>query len=340
MGISQTSFVAKHEPTWQRFEALLDDLEDRYQALPADTFPTLYREVCLHLSIARHRGYSAAISDRLNTLVERGHAQLYGSRVGRWSRIIDYAAGGFARQVRAEWRLLWLSLALFVIPAVGIFLWLQFEPTWAIHILGPATLHEFETMYTDSASLRIERDSESDLLMFAYYIENNVGIALRTFGSGALFGLGSLFILAFNGVYMGAIAGHLNNVGLSGNLWPFAITHGAFELTAIVFAGMTGFKVGLAPVWPGRRRRLDALRHAAHQSVGLVAGFSLMLLIAAFIEAFWSASSASDTVKYVVGALMWALVIGYFTFAGRGVSEKFGKRPPADGGEERRDGSR
>lgn len=317
MGISQTSFVEKNEPLWQRFEELVDELEKKYQAVPAHEFPELYRQVCDHLSIARHRGYGTAVVARLNGLVERGHALLYGSRVGRWDAIIDYAAGGFARQVRSEWRLLLLATLLFCVPAIAMFLWLTNDPSWTYHVLGPSQMSSVESMYSSSVSLRENRDSDSDILMFGFYIRNNTGIALRTFSSGFFFGLGSLFIIAFNGIFIGAVAGHLQNADFAQHLWPFVIGHGSFELTAIVLAGMAGFKLGFAPVWPGRLTRMAALRKAARNSVGMIAGFSTMLFIAAFIEAFWSASSFSPTVKYVVGTALWALVIGYFAFAGR-----------------------
>jgi hypothetical protein len=50
----------------------------------------------------------------------------------------------------------------------------------------------------------------------------------------------------------------------------------------------------------------------------LVYGFTTMLLIAAFIEAFWSSTTWPPAVaKYAVGAVLWAAVLGYFAFAGR-----------------------
>jgi uncharacterized membrane protein SpoIIM required for sporulation len=317
MGISQSSFVEKNEPLWRRFEELLEELEKKHQEVPAHDFPELYRRLCDHLSIARHRGYSAAVVDRLNGLVERGHALLYGSRVRRWDAILDYAAGGFARDVRAHGKLLLIATLLFVVPCVGMFMWLTHDPSWTYHVLGPDMMAQTESMYANPVDMREGRDSQSDILMFGYYIRNNTGIALRTFASGFFFGLGSLFIVAFNGVFLGAVAGHLQNADLARHLWPFVIGHGSFELTAIVLAGMTGFKLGFAPVWPGRRTRMEALRRAARDSVGLVAGFSAMLIIAAFIEAFWSASSFAPAVKYAVGTFLWFIVIAYFALAGR-----------------------
>ncbi len=53
----------------------------------------------------------------------------------------------------------------------------------------------------------------------------------------------------------------------------------------------------------------------------MIYGFVAMLFIAAALEAFWSPSGAiSNNVKYIVGGVLWVLVIGYLLLAGRGGS--------------------
>jgi hypothetical protein len=46
-------------------------------------------------------------------------------------------------------------------------------------------------------------------------------------------------------------------------------------------------------------------------------GAALMLVAAAFIEAFWSSSPFSPNVKYGMAALLWLVVILYLGFMGR-----------------------
>ena len=49
----------------------------------------------------------------------------------------------------------------------------------------------------------------------------------------------------------------------------------------------------------------------------MIYGIFLMLVIAAFIEAFWSASATlPNEVKYTVGAILWIIVLLY-SFSGR-----------------------
>lgn len=318
--MNEQRFIEKYGETWDAFENLLQHAETRTSAVPLDDFPSLFRTLCNHLTLARSRGYSAALVERLNPLVERGHAVLYANRSGRWDHIIDYVAGGYARAVRRDWPTLLVALAVFFGSYFGVLGWLTFQPEWAVHVLGPEMASQMETMYASADEMRAQREADSDIMMFGFYINNNVGIALRTFGAGVVFGIGSMATLLFNGVILGAASAHVTNVGYGDNFWSFVITHGSFELTAIALAGQAGFKIGFAPIWPGRRRRVQALTEEARESFGLVVGFSVMLVIAAFIEAFWSGSHVPNTGKYVVGTACWLFVIGYFVFAGRGRS--------------------
>jgi uncharacterized membrane protein SpoIIM required for sporulation len=57
---------------------------------------------------------------------------------------------------------------------------------------------------------------------------------------------------------------------------------------------------------------------AANTSVRLIGGVMLFLLIAAFIEAYWSSMRwPPPSIKYLVGAALWALVAAYLILAGR-----------------------
>lgn len=316
--MNEQRFIEKYQETWNDYTQLLQEAEKRKASVPLDDFPRHFRTLCNHLTLARSRGYSAALVERLNPLVERGHAVLYANRSGKWDHILNYVAGGYARHVRREWPTLLVALTIFFGSYFGVLAWLSFQPEWAVHVLGPEMASQMETMYASADEMRAQREADSDIMMFGYYINNNVGIALRTFGSGVVFGIGSMLTLLFNGVVLGAASAHVTNVGYGENFWSFVITHGSFELTAIALAGQAGFKIGFAPIWPGRRRRLQALTEEAKDAFGLVAGFTVMLVIAAFIEAFWSGSHVPNTGKYAVGAACWFFVIAYFVFAGRG----------------------
>lgn len=319
--MKQSQFESVHQGEWQAFARQLEALERGKPSPASRGFAAAYRRLCLHLALAKARGYSNHLVEQLEQLAMRGHQQLYRHRNRLGARSIGFLLAGFPRLVREEWHFVLAASLLFYVSLIGMGLLVYLFPDLIYSLVAPEQVAEMEAMYDPDAS-RLGRfggrDAGDDWMMFGFYIMNNIGIAFQTFASGLLFGLGSLFFLLFNGLTIGAVAGHLTRIGYNDTFWAFVIGHGAFELTAITFAGAAGLKLGWALLAPGRLRRSEALRQAAARSVRLIAGVLLLLLIAAFVEAYWSSMTFTTApIKYLVGALLWLLVAAYFLLAGR-----------------------
>jgi uncharacterized membrane protein SpoIIM required for sporulation len=259
------------------------------------------------------------LTQYLNHLVMRGHQRMYAARRAGFGQLVRFAFATYPSLVRQEWRLLLVCTLLFYGPLLGMWAAVSVYPEAVYTVMSPSDVGHMEEMYEPSAE-RIGRDrgSGDDFMMFGFYISNNIGIGFRTFAGGMLFGLGTVFFLLFNGLFIGAVAGHLTGIGYSETFLSFVVGHSALELTAIVVSGMAGLKLGQALLLPGQRTRVRALREEGVVAIKLVYGAALMLVGAAFVEAFWSSMTFVDpTIKYSVGALMWTLVILYLALVGR-----------------------
>jgi uncharacterized membrane protein SpoIIM required for sporulation len=321
--MKQSQFETLHQAEWQAFNETLEALERGKKLAPSSStrFPAAYRRVCQQLALAQARGYGPRFVEHLQLLAQRGHHQLYRHRSPLAGRLLGFFLGGFGRLVREEWRYVAAASLAFYLSLLGMAALVLAYPELVYSLISPDQVAEMEAMYDPDAT-RLgrfgERGSGDDWVMFGYYVMHNIGIAFQTFSGGLLFGLGSLFYLLFNGLIIGAIAGHLTGIGYDQPFWSFVIGHGAFELTAITLAGAAGLKLGAALIAPGRQTRSEALRHAAASAVRLIVGATLLLLIAAFIEAYWSSMTyPSAQVKYAVGALLWLLVGAYLALSGR-----------------------
>jgi len=320
--MKQSLFESRHQPQWQAFAEQLTQLEQgKTKADELADFPHHYRRLCQHLALAQERGYSSYLVDPLQQLALRGHQQLYRHRSQLAANVLSFLLADFPRLVREQWRFVLIASLLFFGSLVGIALLVYLFPELIYSIVSPQQVAEMQSMYDLDASRlgRVaERASSEDWMMFGYYVMHNIGIAFQTFAAGLLFGLGSVFFLIFNGLIIGAISGHLTEIGYGQTFWSFVIGHGAFELSAIALAGAAGLQLGWALIAPGHLTRGESLRLAARKSVQMLCGVMLFLLIAAFIEAYWSSTTAiAPWVKYLVGAGLWLLVATYLTFAGR-----------------------
>jgi uncharacterized membrane protein SpoIIM required for sporulation len=323
--VKQRRFERRHAADWQAFAARLDRL-DHWTAprnaaqpapLPVAELPAAYRQLCQQLAIARSRRYGRSLLARLNQLALRAYQQLYRGPQRRWQAVLHFLTADFPQRVRADAGLFWVCAALFYLPLLGMGLAVHQAPELIHSLLSPESVADLEAMYAPGKTAA-DRDAASDLAMFGYYIYNNIGLGFRTFAGGVLLGIGSAFMLVLNGVFIGAASGYLTARGFIETFYTFIAGHGAFELTGIVLAGVAGLKLGWAVVAPGRSSRVESLRQAAAGGVRLILGVAALLVLAAFIEAFWSSNRAIPAdIKYAAGAIGWLLVSLYLTRAGR-----------------------
>jgi len=333
--MKQKAFISQNRRTWDEFGRLLSEQEanqkrlfgslgkrDQKTATPSNSsqenFVSLYREVCHLQAMAKSRQYSSHLVNKLNDLVLRGHNILYKRRQSSWRQFTKFLVSDFPRLLRKNATFFWVATALFYVPALLFFVALQFQPEIIYSLLDYYTIESFEEMYNPSNdTLGEARDSETDFAMFGFYIYNNISVALRTFASGILLGVGSIFFLLVNGLLLGGVMGHLNNIGYIETISAFVIGHGSFELTAIIISGAAGMQLGFSLLNPGYLSRLEALKESSKTAIQLVYGAILMLVVAAFIEGFWSSSATiQPAVKYAVGAFLWLIVILYLYKSG------------------------
>ncbi|VAW81759.1 hypothetical protein MNBD_GAMMA13-1657, partial [hydrothermal vent metagenome] len=148
-------------------------------------------------------------------------------------------------------------------------------------------------------------------------ITNNVVVTLMAFILGAFYGLGTLYIIAMNGVMLGGVFAFTRLHGLDAGLFEFIIAHGVVELSVICLAGAAGVYLGEALIRPGDRRRADAFRSAVSRAASLLLVAIPFLVGAGIIEGYVSPDAAiSFAVKLATGlfygVLFWYVLLGGF----------------------------
>ncbi|WP_214000926.1 stage II sporulation protein M [Arsukibacterium sp.] len=310
--MKQSQFVRQREALWRQLE---QELTAGSFTQP-ELFPAAYRQLCSDLSLARSRQYSPVLVDRLNQLVALGQQHLYQNNQPVWlalRQLIGVRALQACYQFR-KW--IWLNLILFYGLGLAAAMFVCSSADNINYFMSAADVEKFSEMYDPaSRGAGSGRTAQSDVMMFGFYIYNNIGIAFQTFAGGLFFCIGALFYIVYNGLYLGAVAGHMINMGFNETFFSFVIGHGSVELTAIVLSGAAGCRLGFSLLVPGIYDRLTALKLVAHQVMPIVAVAFVMLVLAAGIEAFWSPRQLAADVKYIVGAIGWAAVF-YWLYRG------------------------
>ena len=227
--------------------------------------------------------------ERLNKLVLDLYRELYRYRAETRLNLYTFFKRDFPLAIYRHRYFILLAFLVMVLPGLIAGGWTYLDEDAVYSVLDGPQVRQIERMYDPKArKLGREREAETDIFMFGFYIKNNISVAFRCFAGGMLVGIGTLLVLFFNGMFMGSIAGHLTRLDYVDTFYPFVVGHGSFELTAIVFSGAAGLRLGYGILNPGQSSRLDSLRKAGRDVVPMLYGIVLMLIIAAFLEAFWS----------------------------------------------------
>jgi uncharacterized membrane protein SpoIIM required for sporulation/uncharacterized RDD family membrane protein YckC len=309
---------------WKEFQALLDRATagglSSLGEQEVSRFAALYREVAADLARARTYGGSPELISSLQRLTGSGHNLLYRPHQWSWAGFRAWLSVGFPTLVRRQWRPIALSAALLYLPAILAFTATRMDPSLSRTVLPAEMLSRAERgaeRVADGIGYYEVPDVQMPI-MASQLIANNVQVSFTAFAGGMLGGLGTVAVLVFNGIFLGAVAGAFANHGLSLYLWTFVLPHGVIELTAIAIAGGAGLLLGSAILLPGRMTRREALTRRGRDAVSLIAGTTVLLLIAGIIEGFISPSTIPTAAKLSFAALFAVVLALYLVGAGRG----------------------
>jgi uncharacterized membrane protein SpoIIM required for sporulation/uncharacterized RDD family membrane protein YckC len=198
-----------------------------------------------------------------------------------WSLLRDRVPAA-VRHMRVH--LLAVSL-LFVIAAVAGFWLINSYPDLINMIADPRLVSTVERgeLWTDSIW------NVAPAAVFSVdVLTNNIVVSLFVFCSGIVFGLGTFYVVALNGMSLGALFAFTAQHGLAGRLFDFVVAHGCVELSCICISGAAGSLLGEALVRPGALTRGEAFRRAAQHGVRVMFVVTLLLIICGFIEGYVS----------------------------------------------------
>ena len=142
----QEQFVARHQAEWVAFESWLQARggsarrarhERNNGVLTDEDVPARYRRICQHLALARRRGYSPVVVDRLQALMQQGHGVLYRTPPPRWQHAVRFLLSDFPRLVRSEAGCMTVAAVVFVVPLVLMFVLLQVRPELVYSLASP-----------------------------------------------------------------------------------------------------------------------------------------------------------------------------------------------------------
>jgi uncharacterized membrane protein SpoIIM required for sporulation len=278
-------FIDERISQWRRLEQLVDTASrnrlTRLRRNEVREFARLYRRTAADLAIAREELTDPLLVNYLNGLVGRAHGAIYRNEGTGFRGLLSSIRYGFPAVFRETFAYtafaFVLTIAFASLGGLVTSLDERFADTVAGGLREKIIRHEDWTLTINGqnqiASVAIQ--------------QNNIRVAVLAFAGGIFLGIGTLLILAQNGLMLGAVIALAIRYDFSAIL-IFMAGHGVLELSAIFISGGAGFLLGKALLAPGDLTRTDALVANGRRALVLVLGCAAMLVIAGLIEGFIS----------------------------------------------------
>jgi uncharacterized membrane protein SpoIIM required for sporulation len=295
MIIDLPRFLATERPHWVELETMLNRLESDTKLTmtlsQVQKFHELYERTAADL--AKLTTFSAEPETRryLENLVSRAYGEIHETRAKqrrifplRW--FFQTLPQTFRRNVRA----FYFSLAITIVGCAFGAAATMFDPD-SRHVTMPFGHDQLKP----SERVKQEESQKADRLsghkssFSTYLMTHNTRVSILTLALGMTWGVGTIIMLFYNGIALGAIAVDYISDGQTKFLLGWLMPHGVIEIPAILIAGQAGLMLANALVGWGVRAPMRArLRAVSRDVVTLIFGVALLLVWAGFIEAFLS----------------------------------------------------
>ncbi|MCL4442954.1 MAG: stage II sporulation protein M [Actinobacteria bacterium] len=301
-------FINERSARWTELQELMSDCHGKVARLNPSKMlrlGRLYRSVSADLALARREFPDAPLTRQLTLLVARAHGIVYGSSI-RQGSFRNFVSRRFWQSVLEGGWMLVLPVGLLVaFSGIG-FLWARADPSQAMSFLS---IHiSAHPGHGGMVGLPVPARAPLATEIFT----NNIVVAFTALAGGMTMGILTTIVLAYNGAMLGIVASTLIREGYGGELVRLIAPHGFLELSCIVVAASTGFRLAKAIVQPGNMPRLKSLQATGQLVIDTILGVACLLVIAGLVEGFITPENlpigASLAIGITLAGTFWILV--------------------------------
>ena len=305
-----TRWLQKRRPYWAQIDELLARAEKtgirglNHQELRE--LALLYRQTASDLATIREDPASQRLAHSLNLLLGRAHNYIYMGRRAKASRIATFYRDSFPQVFHETLPYTLVACAIFFFLAAAGFVMAIFDPGFQHYFLGGAMMESIDKhqMWTQSV-VSIKPLASSQIMT------NNLSVSFMTFALGVTAGIGTVWMLAFNGLLFGVVNAACWQAGMSGQLLSFVAPHSVLELPAIFIAGGAGLLIAKGLLFPGMLPRRASLVREGGRAIRLALGIIPLLIVAGTVEGFVSPTDLAVRWKYALAAALFGLLLLY-----------------------------
>ena len=325
-------FILQERPSWDELEVLLKKIEDdpnlRLNLDQVRRLHYLYDRTTSDLFRISTFASSPEILNYLESLVARAYGEIHETRdPHRRFLFLRWFTREVPQTFRRHIQAFWLSLGLTLLGAAFGAGMLHINPDAKETLLPFSHLAGKPSERVAEEQENMGKRLEGRKAGFAgFLMTHNIQVSLMTLAMGMTYGIGTVVVLFYNGVILGAVSLDYIQDHQTRFLVGWLLPHGSVEIPSVMIAGQAGFVLAGALI--GSRKRLNLFERLAairNDLVTLIGGFCLLLVWAGIIEAFFSQYHEPIipyNVKIGFGALQLVLLFSYLGFSGRKIKSE------------------
>ncbi len=269
-----------------------------------------YRQIVSDLARARSKNTDSGTLEEINSLAILGNQLLNSTYQKDYSTTKNSFFVNFPILVCRYYKFIAMSACLFFVPAAIAFFATQWHHELAYDLVAESFL-DFNPWQKDNMH---GMPPLTRPVTAASIISNNIQVTFFAFAFGITAGIGTAYVLIYNGIHLGAVFSWLLLQGHGRAFWGWIMPHAGTEILAIILAGGAGFILAEAVLRPGVLTIKESLKKSAGKAITIEIGCILMLLVAGLIEGFVSPSSIGFMTRILwlaVSCLVWGIYFGY-----------------------------
>ena len=274
----ETQFIRQNKEKWSEFEDVLNDTNK-----DPDKLHDVFIQITDDLSHARTFYPSRSVRAYLNGVAQLIFTDLYNRKKSPLSRLRFFFTDELPQVVyESRWSFFWAIVFFLLSFAIGYFSSMM-EPEFLRTILGDSYVEMTVENIKKGDPMAVYKSSGRFDMTFGI-MENNMRVTLMYFMLGIFAGVGSVAMMMYNGVMLGAFLQFFAQNKLLGEANLTVWMHGTLEISAIVIGTAAGITMGRGLLFPGTYTRLQAFQMSARRAIKIMVGVMVMLFFAALIE--------------------------------------------------------
>jgi len=326
MIVNLQCFIDTEQPIWDELDELLIRMEREpfgsFELSDLKRFHYLAERTSAGLVQIREFVTQTELQNYLESLVSRSYSEIQGKQANSMRfRPLHWFFKTFPKTFRRH--LNCFSLAVSITAAGTLFGGgaVLFDPQAKAALMPFSHLQQTpeERVANEEAVAEVSRDGKGTFS--AYLMTHNTKVSILVLALGMSWGVGSVILLFYNGVILGAVIADYLAAGEGLFLTGWLLPHGSVEIPAILIAGQAGLLLAGALIgWGNRYTMKMRLQKILPDLVTLIGGVACLLVWAGLVEA-WFSQDHEPVLPYAlkigVGLVELILLFIFLAWSGR-----------------------